>query len=286
MAELLLAADELTKDFPSRGGGRRRQPVRAVDGVSFELEHGQSLAVVGASGSGKTTVARMLVGLDQPTAGSIFVCGRPRAGGRPRSGERRRRAREMQMVFQDPYSSLDPRQSIRDAIAEIVDLHFQNTEDERKRRIDELLDQVGLDESLGRSRPDRLSGGERQRAAIAKALASRPRVLILDEAVAALDVSIQAQVLNVLIDLRESTGVSYLFLSHDLAVVRQVSDHVIVMMDGRIVERGVADRILDHPQHPYTQLLLSCVPRPGWRPPDRNERQRVAQSPEALRLDG
>jgi ABC-type glutathione transport system ATPase component len=174
--------------------------------------------------------------------------------------------REVQIVFQDPYSSLDRRQRVRDCIDEVLRLHFDLSREARRARLFELLSQVGLDERHAGSYPRALSGGQQQRVAIARALASEPGLLILDESVASLDVSVQAQVLNLLADIREQTGVTYLFISHDLAVVRQVSDEVVVMRGGAVVERGPTDRVLDEPEHPYTRALLSAVPRRGWKP--------------------
>jgi len=252
----------LTKVFRGRRGG----DVVAVSGVSFAVAPGGSLAIVGESGSGKTTTARMIIGLEQPTSGRIFIGTTERKPGRLGSRERRRLGREVQIVFQDPYSSLDRRQRVHDCLDEVLRLHFDLSRTEREARIVELLDQVGLDERHANVYPRALSGGQQQRVAIARALASRPRVLILDEAVASLDVSVQAQVLNLLADIREQTGVTYLFISHDLAVVRQVSDDVVVMRRGEIVERGPTERVLDDPQHPYTKALLMAVPRRGWKP--------------------
>ncbi len=243
----------------------------AVDDVSFAVARGRSLAIVGESGSGKTTVARMIVGLERPTAGRILVGGRERSFHRVRSRERRRRGREAQIVFQDPYSSLDPRQSVRRCLDEALRLHFDWDADRRHERIERLLEQVGLDQRQGDARPRALSGGQRQRVAIARALACEPEVLICDEAVASLDVSIQAQVLNLLGDIREATGVTYLFISHDLAVVRQVSDDVIVMRRGQVVERGPTEQVLETASHPYTRRLLAAIPRPGWHPTPSSE---------------
>lgn len=240
--------------------------ITAVDDVSFSVAPGRSLAIVGESGSGKTTVARMIVGLEQPSAGRIAVNGRERSWRRVTARERRRRGREAQIVFQDPYASLDPRQSVRRCIDEALRLHFDWDAERRRERVEHLLEQVGLDHRQGDARPRALSGGQRQRVAIARALACEPEVLICDEAVASLDVSIQAQVLNLLSDIREETGVTYLFISHDLAVVRQVSDEVVVMRRGRIVERGPTSRVLVSPEHPYTVRLLDAIPRRGWRP--------------------
>jgi oligopeptide transport system ATP-binding protein len=250
----------------SKAGGRGRVDVVAVDDVDFAVAPGRSLAIVGESGSGKTTTARMVMGLEQPTSGRISLGGVERGRGRLRSRERRRYGREIQIVFQDPFSSLDPRQRVGDAVQEVLKLHFDQSPPERAARVAELFDQVGLDERHAQALPRALSGGQQQRVAIARALASMPKVLILDEAVASLDVSIQAQVLNLLTDIREETGVTYLFISHDLAVVRQVSDDVVVMRRGQIVERGPTARVLDQPQDPYTRTLLSAVPRRGWKP--------------------
>jgi oligopeptide transport system ATP-binding protein len=250
----------------SNSAGRGRIDVVAVDDVSFAVRPGRSLAIVGESGSGKTTAARMIMGLEQPTAGRIVLGGVERGRGRLGSRERRRYGREIQIVFQDPFSSLDPRQRAGDAIDEVLKLHFELPGAEREARVMELLGQVGLDQGHARALPRALSGGQQQRVAIARALASMPKVLILDEAVASLDVSIQAQVLNLLADIREEMGVTYLFISHDLAVVRQVSDDAVVMRRGRIVERGPTARVLDDPQDPYTKTLLSAVPRRGWKP--------------------
>ncbi|GAA4987955.1 hypothetical protein GCM10023205_68580 [Yinghuangia aomiensis] len=237
----------------------------AVSEVSFALRRGGSLGIVGESGSGKTTTARMLVGLEAPTSGRILIDGEP--VGRVRSTARRRaRARQIQMVFQDPYSSLDPRQTISSCLEEVLKVHFRHTAEERRRRVTELADLVGLDERMLRGRPGALSGGQRQRVAIARALAAEPEVLILDEAVAALDVSIQAQVLNLLADIRERTDVSYILISHDLAVVRQITEDVVVMYQGAIVEAGPTAQVLDDPQHDYTRRLRASVPGPGWVP--------------------
>ena len=258
MAEPVLAAAGLRKAFGD---------VLAVDGVDLEVAQGGSLAIVGESGSGKTTVARMLVGLTAPTAGTITACGRDRSTPSRSAKERRRRGGEVQIVFQDPYSSLDPRHSAEQAIDEVLRLHRPGTPRERRRaRAAELGELVGLDARQLRARPGALSGGQRQRIAIARALAAEPRVVILDESVAALDVSIQAQILNLLADIRQQTGISYILISHDLAVVRQITDEAIVMHRGKVVERGVTAEVLDHPREAYTKQLRASVPRPGWKP--------------------
>ncbi|MFJ5234116.1 ABC transporter ATP-binding protein [Kitasatospora sp. NPDC088391] len=238
--------------------------VRAVDEVSFTLAPGGSLGIVGESGSGKTTTARILVGLERADAGQVAVLGRPRTGRARGRTERLARAREIQMVFQDPYLSLDPRTSVEDALRETLRLHFPDTD--HPRRIAELLDRVGLGTRAAGALPRQLSGGQRQRVAIARALAVEPAVMVLDEAVAALDVSVQAQVLNLLADIREQTGIGYLFITHDLGVVRCVTEQVVVMRHGRIVESGPTTAVLAAPRHPYTRLLLDSVPRPGWDP--------------------
>ncbi|MER5756746.1 ATP-binding cassette domain-containing protein [Streptomyces sp. NPDC002088] len=257
----LLTVTGLRKTFAARG-----EEFTAVDDVSFRIPTAGSLAVVGQSGSGKTTCARIIAGLESATEGTVEFAGEHRSTGRIDRAERKRRARQIQMVFQDPNSSLDPRQTAASAIAEILDEHREGAPRATEAQVVELLEQVGLDERTGRCHPRALSGGQRQRVATARALAARPQLLILDEAVAALDVSVQAQVLNLLDGLRRDTGVAYLFVSHDLGVVRQISDDCVVMHRGRIVEAGPTAQVLDHPQHDYTRRLLDAVPRAGWKP--------------------
>ena len=256
---------ELRKVYRVRAAGGSRDFV-AVEGVTFSLARGGSLGIVGESGSGKTTIARMLVGLERPTSGHIMVEDRDRSLPATSTVERRRRGREMQIVFQDPYTSLDPRQSVSDAIEEVLRLHLDLNDEERRHRIIDLLDQVGLTERQGRARPKNLSGGQRQRVAIARALAAQPTVLVLDEAVSALDVSIQAQVINLLNDIRDHTGMTYIFISHNLAVIRQMTTETLVLQRGVVVEQGPTESILDAPENEYTKLLLSSVPEPGWKP--------------------
>ncbi|GAA3583212.1 ATP-binding cassette domain-containing protein [Nonomuraea rosea] len=250
---------------------KRFGQVTAVDGVSFELMPGASLGIVGESGSGKTTTARILAGLERPTSGAFTLDGESTEG-----RSRLWKARRLQMIFQDPYGSFDPRQSVAQSIAEPLRLHAPGSRKQHRARVAELLDQVGLSGRAGESLPRDLSGGQRQRAAIARALGIAPRVLVLDEAVAALDVSIQAQILTLLDELRRDTGISYVFVSHDLAVVRYMTDTAIVMRHGRVVERGETEQILRSPQHPYTRLLLDSIPSPGW------DLDRVAQDRRAL----
>jgi peptide/nickel transport system ATP-binding protein len=241
---------------------RRGHPVEAVRDVSFALGAGAALGIVGESGSGKTTIARMLMGLEPRTAGTILLDG-AELGDRPNARARRTRSRLIQMVFQDPFTSLDPHMRIAAGLDEIQRFHFKRTAAERRARTAELLEAVGLGERHGRSLPARLSGGQRQRVAIARALATEPRILVLDEAVSSLDVSIQAQILNLLAELRGRLGLTYVLISHDLAVVRQIADEAIVMYRGTVVERGSVEEILTRPQHPYTVRLLRSVPRPG-----------------------
>ena len=274
--ENVLDIDSLRKVFTVRSATGGTEELIAVDDVTLSVPAGASVAMVGESGSGKTTVARIVAGLERETAGSVTICGEPRPQ-RPRRTARRRFARHVQMVFQDPYSSLDPRQSATQAIDEVLVEHFDDDSATRRRRVQELLDQVGLDERQATVRPGHLSGGQRQRIAIARALAVNPRLLILDEAVSALDVSVQAQVINLLIDLRQALDIAFLFISHDLAVVRQLSEDCVVMRHGHVIERGAVGDILDHPQEAYTRQLIDAIPRPGWvpRPRERGERPGV-----------
>ncbi|MFJ8027674.1 ABC transporter ATP-binding protein [Streptomyces sp. NPDC096311] len=258
----LLEVTGLSKRYPSRHG-----EVTACEDISFQVRRGETLALVGESGAGKSTVVRLVAGLEQPTAGHILLHGKP-VHERPRGRTARlARAATVQIVHQDPYSCLDPRQTIGAGLAELLRLHGRRlghgsaTAD----RVAELLDTVGLPDQAG-ARPAHLSGGQRQRAAIARALAVEPDILLLDEAVAALDVSVQAQILNLLTDLRERCGTTLVFVTHDLAVVRQLCQAAVVMRTGRVVEEGPVTRVLTTPQHPYTQALLEAVPRPGWHP--------------------
>ncbi|MFH8727556.1 ABC transporter ATP-binding protein [Streptomyces termitum] len=238
----------------------------AVDGVSFALPAGGSLAVVGESGSGKTTTVRMLVGLERADGGTVRLDGRDRSARARGRTERLARAREIQMVFQDPYLSLDPRVTVSGCLDEVLRLHTGLDAAGRRAGVADLLDRVGLGAREATALPRGLSGGQRQRVALARALAVEPRVLVLDEAVAALDVSIQAQILDLLREIRREAGIGYLFVTHDLAVVRHVADDVLVLKSGTVVESGPVDRVLDSPEHPYTRLLMDSVPRRGRLP--------------------
>ncbi len=253
----------LTKVYPSRLG---HTATHALGGVDLTVGPGRCLAVVGESGSGKTTLARIVVGMESATDGTVEVGGHEVGGHRATRSERRRRAREVQMVFQDPNGSLNRRRTVGSVLNEVLRFHHGMSRKESAAETARLLESVGLEARHALMRPLGLSGGERQRIAIARALAARPRALVLDEAVAALDVSVQAQVLNLLADLRRDLGLTYLFITHDLAVVRQVADEVVVMQNGVVVERGQVDDVLDRPQTAYTKLLLDSVPRPGWHP--------------------
>jgi len=252
----------LRKVFPDRAGGH----LVAVDDVSFDVPRGASLAIVGESGSGKTTTARIVAGLETATSGTLAINGRPEHMDRLSHRDRLRRAAVIQMVFQDPKSSLDPMQTVGDAIVEVIRQRHDVSRSKARESAADLLDQVGLDERLLSSRPRTMSGGQRQRIAIARALAAEPEILILDEAVSALDVSVQAQVLLLLQRLRSDRGLTFIFVSHDLAVVRQISDLCLVMHDGSVVERGATNRLLDAPQAAYTKRLISAIPGPGWVP--------------------
>ncbi|MFF4630053.1 ABC transporter ATP-binding protein [Streptomyces griseorubiginosus] len=238
----------------------------AVDDVSFTLAPGRTLALVGESGAGKSTIGSILTGLHAATSGTVEVCGEDRSRPARSTRLRRHRGSLLQLVAQDPFTSLDPRQKIGSALAEAVALHHPLDRARRHERVLELLDAVGLAVHHADVTPRALSGGQRQRVAIARALAARPRVVVLDEAVSALDVSVQAQVLNLLNDLQASTGTAYVFITHDLAVVRQIAHDVIVLRHGRIVESGSTEDILDRPQQRYTRLLLESTPRHGWTP--------------------
>jgi oligopeptide/dipeptide ABC transporter ATP-binding protein len=258
----LLEASSLSKHFPARDG---KGLVRAVSDVSLSLAEGETLGIVGESGCGKSTLARMLLRLVEPSEGKVLFRGQDLLA--LDRAEMRRSRRDIQIVFQDPYASLDPRMNIAAIIAEPLEIHAVGTRAERQARVRELLSIVGLDPSAASRFPHEFSGGQRQRIGIARAIALEPKLVVLDEPVSALDVSIQSQILNLLDDLKTRLRLSYIFISHDLSVIRHVSDRVAVMYLGRIVEEGPAETVLDQPSHPYTQALISAVPEldPGKR---------------------
>ena len=257
----LLEVRDLKVHYPVRdgmlGGGRRT--VKAVDGVSFEIQPGETVGLVGESGCGKTTLGKAIVRLLEPTAGQIRFRGEDLVKLSPR--EMRRRRRHLQIVFQDPYGSLDPRLTVEEIIGEAIDIHrLARDAKDRARQVAELLCAVGLEPAHAGRYPHEFSGGQRQRISIARALAVRPEFIVFDEPVSALDVSVQAQIINLLQDLREQRGISSLFIAHDLAVVEHISHRIMVMYAGRIVETGTAEEVTRSPRHPYTQTLLAAVP--------------------------
>ncbi|MGW4904687.1 ABC transporter ATP-binding protein [Streptomyces albidoflavus] len=273
--EPILEVHHLVKHFPlTQGIVFRRQvgAVKAVDGVSFDLHQGETLGIVGESGCGKSTVARMLVHLERPTGGEIRYKGEDvsRLSGRALKAVRR----NIQMVFQDPYTSLNPRMTVGDIIGEPYEIHPEVApKGSRRKRVQELLDVVGLNPEYINRYPHQFSGGQRQRIGIARGLALRPEIIVADEPVSALDVSVQAQVVNLLEHLQDQFDLSYVFIAHDLSIVRHISDRVAVMYLGKIVETGTDEEIYQHPTHPYTQALLSAVPVPD--PGARERRERI-----------
>ncbi len=263
MSEPLLSVSELSVHFPVRRGVfmRRVGTVKAVDGVSFELQGARTLGLVGESGCGKSTTARAILRLCDITGGTVRLDGRDVATLEGRALKAARR--QMQMIFQDPYASLNPRMTVFDIVAEPLRAHRVESGDEAvTARVRELLERVGLRPSYMRRYPHEFSGGQRQRVGIARALALGPKLIVADEPVSALDMSIRAQIINLLVDLQRELGVSYLFIAHDLAVVRHICHEVIVMYLGRIVERAPSRRLFASPTHPYTQALLSAIPVP------------------------
>ena len=257
----LLRVQDLRRDYPLPRTsllGPRPQ-VHALRGVSLDIHAGRSLGVVGESGSGKSTLARLVMALDTPSAGSVELLGRDLH--RLTACELRAARRDLQMVFQDPYGSLDPRQTVETIVTEPLQALANATKAELRERAAEVLAQVGLRAGDAHKYPHEFSGGQRQRIAIARALITRPRLIVADEPVSALDVSVQAQVLYLLQDLQERHGVSYLLISHDLAVVQQLCDEVLVLYQGQVVERGAPQALFTQPRHPYTQALVAAVPR-------------------------
>ncbi|MFD5782914.1 ABC transporter ATP-binding protein [Streptomyces sp. NPDC126933] len=274
-AEPILEVRDLVKHYPlTRGILFKKQigAVRAVDGVSFDLAPGETLGIVGESGCGKSTVARMLVHLERPTAGRIRYRGQDitQLSGRALKAVRR----NIQMVFQDPYTSLNPRMTVGDIIGEPYEIHPEVApKGDRRRKVQDLLDVVGLNPEYLNRYPHQFSGGQRQRIGIARGLALRPEIIVADEPVSALDVSVQAQVINLMGKLQDEFNLSYIFIAHDLSIVRHISDRVGVMYLGRLAEIGSDAEIYEHPTHPYTQALLSAVPPPD--PTARERRDRI-----------
>ena len=263
MSEPLLKVDDLKVYFPIRRGllfDRTVDHVKAVDGVSFEVAEGQTLGLVGESGSGKSTTAYAALQLVRPTSGSVRFAGQELTTLHRR--ELRRIRRQMQIVFQDPYASLNPRMTVGKIVAEPLQTHAIGDRRSRRAAVADLLERVGFDPAYTNRYPHEFSGGQRQRIGIARALALNPKLIICDEPVSALDVSIQAQILNLLKDLQRDLGLSYLFIAHDLAVVRSISDTIVVMQQGKIVEQGPAEQVYEQPQSDYTRALLAAVPVP------------------------
>jgi len=271
----LLEARAVSRLFPVRGSGglwRRPAQQRAVDGVSMQIHAGEVMALVGESGSGKTTLGRMLLGLSRPSAGAVFYRGEDIA--RLRGEDWRRFRREVQVVFQDTGGSLNPRHTIAESVALPLRHNRRLAAGDAAREVAQLLEQVGLPPAhFGHRLPHELSGGQRQRVGIARALASQPSVIIADEPVSALDVSIRAQILRLMAELQRERGLAYLFITHDLGVVRALADRVLVMTGGQLVESGSADDVLERPQHDYTRRLLAATPVPD---PARGEAAGVA----------
>lgn len=255
----VLTARDLTRHYEiSQGLFKPHALVRALNGVSFELQAGKTLAVVGESGCGKSTLARALTLIEEPTSGSLQIAGQEVNGATHE--QRKQLRRDVQMVFQNPYASLNPRQKIGDQLAEPLVINTDLSRTERRERVQAMMKQVGLRPEHYQRYPHMFSGGQRQRIALARAMMLRPRVLVADEPTSALDVSIQAQVLNLFMDLQQEFGTAYVFISHNLAVVRHVADDVLVMYLGRPVEMGPAHKLYERPLHPYTQALLSATP--------------------------
>ncbi|MFC2041722.1 ABC transporter ATP-binding protein [Chloroflexota bacterium] len=270
MSERLVEVENLKKYYPITAGllARHVADVKAVDGVSFYIMGGETLGLVGESGCGKSTLGRTLLRLEEPTGGKVFYRGRDITAWDKRQLKELRR--EAQMIFQDPQSSLDPRMTIGDSIEEALLIHGDGDEKDRLERVGELLKRVGLEPGHAMRYPHELSGGQKQRIGIARALAVNPKLIVADEPVSALDVSVQAQIVNLVMDLQKEMGLAYLFIAHDLSVIGHVSDRIAVMYLGKIVELAERTELFSHPLHPYTEALLSAVTLP-----DPHQRQKI-----------
>ncbi|WP_203628384.1 ABC transporter ATP-binding protein [Lacticaseibacillus mingshuiensis] len=277
--EKLVEVRDLVQTF----NAGKKDEVRAIQDISFDIYRGETLGLVGESGSGKTTTGRSIIRLYYPTSGTVKFEGEDIAKLKNGSKAMHQFRRQMQMIFQDPYASLNPRMKVKDIIAEGLDIHhLVKTEKERDDRVAALLEEVGLNPDHATRYPHEFSGGQRQRIGIARALAVEPEFIIADEPISALDVSIQAQVVNLMKDIQDKNGLTYLFIAHDLSMVKYISDRIAVMHNGRLVELASSDEVYTHPLHPYTQSLLSAIPEPD---PD-TERRRVLVPYDASQAEG
>lgn len=270
MQQPLVSLRDIKKHFPVGSGlfGKKDQVVKAVDGINLDIYPGETIGLVGESGCGKSTTGRMVVGLNKPTSGEILFEGKKLTD----TKNKKELGKNLQMIFQDPYSSLNPRMTVADIIAEPLYLHNYGSKKEIKKRVDELLERVGLASYHGTRYPIEFSGGQRQRIGIARALALGPKLIVCDEPVSALDVSIQAQILNLLKEIQQDFGLAYIFIAHGIQAVKHISDKVAVMYLGRIIEFAETEELFESPRHPYTKALFSAVPLPN---PEMRERERI-----------
>ncbi|MFL6558658.1 MAG: ABC transporter ATP-binding protein, partial [Bacillus sp. (in: firmicutes)] len=261
MPEPLISINNVKKHYPIGSGlfGKKDKWLKAVDGISLNVHQGETVGLVGESGCGKSTLGRMVVGLLEPTSGDVKFEGNSLLS---KGRNKKELGKNIQMIFQDPYSSLNPRMTVANIIAEPLVLHKIGTKSERQKRVDELLEKVGLTSAHGARYPEEFSGGQRQRIGIARALALNPKLIVCDEPVSALDVSIQAQILNLLKDIQEDMGLSYIFIAHGLQAVKHISDRITVMYLGKVMEVSETDQLFERPLHPYTEALISAVPEP------------------------
>ncbi|MFC4799007.1 ABC transporter ATP-binding protein [Neobacillus sp. GCM10023253] len=274
MPEPLISIKDVKKHYPIGSGlfSKKGKWLKAVDGISLDVHRGETVGLVGESGCGKSTLGRMVVGLLEPTSGEVVFEGNSLLS---KGRNKRDLGQKIQMVFQDPYSSLNPRMNVANIIAEPLVLHKIGTSSERKKRVDELLEKVGLTAAHGSRYPEEFSGGQRQRIGIARALALNPSLIVCDEPVSALDVSIQAQILNLLKEIQEDMGLSYIFIAHGLQAVKHISNRIVVMYLGKIMEISETDQLFEQPLHPYTEALISAVPEPD---PTVRNRERILLS--------